>query len=93
MKLLREMANRTGIFHYGRAHMVLAFQKEVAERLLAPVAHVQRSRLSVLCQTYTSVSDHFVIEGKDFVPPPKVLAVASTVFFFVLFEVFLSAEL
>ncbi|XP_065184552.1 dimethyladenosine transferase 1, mitochondrial-like [Sycon ciliatum] len=72
IRLMRDIANRDGLYHYGRAHMVLSFQKEVAERMMAPVCHAQRSRLSVMVQTYTSIVDHFLIPGSAFVPAPKV---------------------
>ncbi|XP_065907940.1 dimethyladenosine transferase 1, mitochondrial-like [Dysidea avara] len=73
--LLRWLAcipKRSGPFAFGRTQMLLTFQKEVAERLTAPIGHHQRSRLSIMSQCWCDVKWCFTISGKSFVPAPKV---------------------
>lgn len=43
--------------------MTLTFQKEVAERMIAPVMTAQRCRLSVMCQNWCAVDYKFTIPG------------------------------
>ena len=43
--------------------LTLTFQKEVAERIVAPVASDERCRLSVMCQHLCDVELKFVIPG------------------------------
>jgi 16S rRNA A1518/A1519 N6-dimethyltransferase RsmA/KsgA/DIM1 with predicted DNA glycosylase/AP lyase activity len=50
----------------------LAFQHEVAQRIVAPPGTPIRSRLSVMAQHYCDVKQVFVIPGRLFVPPPVV---------------------
>ncbi|XKL63285.1 hypothetical protein PGB90_005649 [Kerria lacca] len=52
--------------------MTLTFQKEVAERIEAPVMSAQRCRLSIMCQNWCEVQHRFNIPGRAFVPKPKV---------------------
>lgn len=52
--------------------MTLTFQKEVAERIVAPISDKQRCRLSVMCQMWCDVKHKFTIPGKAFVPKPDV---------------------
>lgn len=52
--------------------MTLTFQKEVAERMVAPITDKQRCRLSVMCQMWCDVYHKFTIPGKAFVPKPDV---------------------
>ncbi|WP_421999544.1 16S rRNA (adenine(1518)-N(6)/adenine(1519)-N(6))-dimethyltransferase RsmA [Reyranella sp.] len=56
------------------ADMVLMFQKEVAERLVAVPRTKDYGRLSVLTQHVCSVSRLFDIAPSAFVPPPKVVS-------------------
>jgi len=44
--------------------MTLTFQKEVAERMVAPIMTRERSRLSVMCQNWCRVEHKFNIPGK-----------------------------
>ncbi|XP_064405368.1 dimethyladenosine transferase 1, mitochondrial-like isoform X2 [Halichondria panicea] len=75
LKWLSLMATRTGPFSLGRTQLTLTFQKEVAERIMAPPNDPQRSRLSVMTQHLCHVKWGFKIRGKAFTPPPKVDAV------------------
>ena len=52
--------------------LVLTFQREVAERLVAPVGTKAYGRLSVLAQWRTEPKILFDIAPSAFVPPPKV---------------------
>jgi 16S rRNA (adenine1518-N6/adenine1519-N6)-dimethyltransferase len=52
--------------------LVLMFQREVAERLVAPPDNKTYGRLSVLTQWRTSAKILFDIAPSAFVPPPKV---------------------
>ena len=49
------MYERRGFWSYGRTPLTLTFQKEVAERMVAPVADEQRCRLSAMCQNWAHV--------------------------------------
>ncbi|KAK4471974.1 hypothetical protein MN116_005352 [Schistosoma mekongi] len=69
---LHDIAERRGIWRYGRVSLTLTFQKEVAERLAADVWDEQRSRLSIMSQAYCDVKYMKDIPGTAFVPPPKV---------------------
>ena len=72
IRWLNAMADRTQAWRYGRTRLTLTFQKEVAERMVAPICHNQRSRLSIMTQYLCDVQYKFTISGKSFVPPPKV---------------------
>lgn len=72
VKWLRDMSNRTGVFSYGRVKLTLTFQKEVAERIVAPMLGDQRCRLSVMCQHLCNVEHKFTLSGRSFLPKPKV---------------------
>ncbi len=52
--------------------LTLMFQKEVAERCIAPPAQKQYGRLSVLTQWRNQAEILFDVSAKAFVPPPKV---------------------
>ena len=54
------------------ADMVLMFQKEVADRLVAPPRSKDYGRLSVLAQHVCAVQRLFDVAPSAFVPPPKV---------------------
>ncbi len=58
--------------------MTLMFQKEVAERLLAPPDTKARGRLSVMTQWLCNPVHEFDISPKAFVPPPKVTSTVVT---------------
>ncbi|XP_071117321.1 dimethyladenosine transferase 1, mitochondrial-like [Haliotis cracherodii] len=69
---LEDIANQSGAWSFGRTRLTLTFQKEVAERMVAPVSSDMRCRLSVMCQYLCDVSLKFGIPGKAFTPAPKV---------------------
>ncbi|XP_052871831.1 dimethyladenosine transferase 1, mitochondrial [Anopheles cruzii] len=69
---LRDMSLRTGAWRYGRASLTLTFQKEVAERIVAPIVSEQRCRLSVMNQIWSKPELRFIISGRAFVPKPEV---------------------
>lgn len=69
---LHDISLQKGIWSYGRASMTLTFQKEVAERITAPIMNEQRCRLSVMSQTWTQPTLNFIINGKAFLPKPEV---------------------
>ena len=64
IKWLRAMSNKTGPWSYGRTKLTLTFQKEVAERMVAPILKNGRSRLSVMCQYLCDLHFKFTIPGK-----------------------------
>lgn len=72
IRWLRLLSERSGFYRMGRVPLTLTFQKEVAERMVAPVMDYQRTRLSIMCQHLCDVKMKFTIKGKYFVPPPKV---------------------
>lgn len=43
--------------------MTLTFQKEVAERMVAPIMTKERCRLSIMCQNWCRVEHKFNISG------------------------------
>lgn len=69
---LKDISMRRAVWAYGRAGMTLTFQKEVAERIVAPMLDRQRCRLSVMSQTWTKPTLNFLINGKAFLPKPDV---------------------
>ncbi len=56
------------------ADMVLMFQKEVVDRLVAPPRNKDYGRLSVLAQHVCEVRRLFDVSPSAFVPPPKVIS-------------------
>jgi len=72
IKWLRAVSKRENAWAYGRTQMTLTFQKEVAERMIAPVLTKERCRLSVMVQNWCHVELKHIIKGSAFVPKPKV---------------------
>ena len=72
VRWLRAMADRSGVWRLGRVPLTLTFQREVAERLVAPLADKQRCRLSIVCQCFAEPTLLFTIPGQCFVPAPAV---------------------
>ena len=72
MRFLRMASEGSGVFCHGTAALTLAFQKEVAFRMLAPPKSKYRCRLSAAVQRYCRVKHRFDINPKSFTPPPKV---------------------
>lgn len=69
---LRDISLQQGAWSYGKSSLTLTFQKEVAERITAPILSEQRCRLSVMNQIWSKPELKFVIPGKAFVPKPDV---------------------
>lgn len=69
---LKDVSLHRGAWAYGRSSMTLTFQKEVAERIIAPINTQQRCRLSVMSQLWTKPELRFYIPGTAFVPKPDV---------------------
>lgn len=69
---LKDISLRQGAWSFGRTSMILTFQKEVAERIVAPILSPQRCRLSIMSQIWTEPKLRFTIPGKAFVPKPDV---------------------
>ncbi|CAL1529544.1 unnamed protein product [Lymnaea stagnalis] len=69
---LHSISTRSSAWSLGRIPLTLTFQKEVAERIVAPPKSEYRCRLSVMCQYLCDVKLKFSIPGRAFVPPPKV---------------------
>uniref|UniRef100_A0A8D9AND8 rRNA adenine N(6)-methyltransferase n=1 Tax=Cacopsylla melanoneura TaxID=428564 RepID=A0A8D9AND8_9HEMI len=72
IKWLHAISEKQSAWSYGRVPLTLTFQKEVAERMVAPEGSEQRSRLSVMCQNWCEVNHRFTISGKAFIPKPQV---------------------
>jgi len=72
IRFLHALQERRGIFSYGRVRMTLTFQREVAERMVAPPMCQERCRLSVMCQHLCKVELKFLIPGSACVPKPDV---------------------
>jgi dimethyladenosine transferase 1 len=75
LQWLAMIPGRRGPFSFGRSILTLTFQREVAERIVAPPGHTQRSRLSIMTQNLCHVHWGFTIPGSVFTPSPKVDAV------------------
>ncbi|KAG7296293.1 hypothetical protein JYU34_021423 [Plutella xylostella] len=72
IRWLELISKQEGPWAFGRTRMTLTFQKEVAERMAAPMLDKQRCRLSVMCQNWCKVNYKFDISGKAFLPKPDV---------------------
>jgi len=72
IKWLSAMSTRQSLWMYGRVPLTLCFQLEVAQRMSAPPSDPCRSRLSIMCQNWTSVKQNFIIPGAAFLPKPEV---------------------
>lgn len=72
IRWLEMMSRQEGPWAFGRTRMTLTFQKEVAERMVAPILNKQRCRLSVMCQNWCNVKYKFDIPGAAFLPKPDV---------------------
>ncbi|KAJ1990868.1 hypothetical protein H4R33_001573 [Dimargaris cristalligena] len=66
------LSARTGIFASFETSMTLMFQKEVAERIVAPVSTSPRGRLSVAAQSLCHTNLVYRVPADSFVPRPKV---------------------
>lgn len=66
---------RSDAWAHGRVRLTLTFQKEVAERMVAPIGTSERCRLSVMVQHLCHVQHKFTIPGTIFnssLPTPLV---------------------
>ncbi|CAH0729514.1 unnamed protein product, partial [Brenthis ino] len=72
IRWLEMISRKEGPWSFGRTRMTLTFQKEVAERMAAPIMDKQRCRLSVMCQNWCNVKYKFDIPGTAFLPKPEV---------------------
>lgn len=72
IRWLEMISRQEGPWAFGRTRMTLTFQKEVAERMVAPILNKQRCRLSVMCQNWCNVKYKFDIPGGAFLPKPDV---------------------
>ncbi|XP_056649095.1 dimethyladenosine transferase 1, mitochondrial [Diorhabda sublineata] len=72
IRFLQAISEKNSAWTFGRSSMTLTFQKEVGERMVAPIMDKQRCRLSVMCQLWCEVQYKFTIPGKAFVPKPDV---------------------
>ncbi|KAJ8975707.1 hypothetical protein NQ317_018981 [Molorchus minor] len=72
IRWLKAVSEKSSAWSFGRSSMTLTFQKEVAERMVAPLGHEQRCRLSLMCQFWCDVDYKFTIPGKAFLPKPDV---------------------
>ncbi|BES93911.1 rRNA (adenine-N6,N6-)-dimethyltransferase activity [Nesidiocoris tenuis] len=72
IRWLRCISEKSSAWKMGRVRMTLTFQKEVAERMVAPILTKERCRLSVMAQNWCHIEHRFNIPGKAFVPKPDV---------------------
>ncbi|XP_013380044.1 mitochondrial dimethyladenosine transferase 1-like [Lingula anatina] len=72
LKWLEDISNQNGAWSYGRVPLTLTFQKEVAQRLAAPINSKFRSRLSVMSQYLCDVNHVYNIPAEKFRPKPEV---------------------
>ena len=72
VKWIKLMSEHSNLFSYGRVPLVLTFQHEVAQRIIAPPNDLQRSRLSIVCQNWARCEYEFIIPGGAFLPKPEV---------------------
>lgn len=68
IKWLHHISLRQSFWQYGRVPMLLTFQEEVARRICAAPASVERSRLSAMAQNFCHTDYKFRISGKSFLP-------------------------
>ncbi|OBZ88832.1 Dimethyladenosine transferase 1, mitochondrial [Choanephora cucurbitarum] len=73
LQWLHQQASQTGLFGLGHpVWMTLMFQKEVGQRIVAPVSTSKRGRLAVMAQSLCEVKEVYHVPATVFVPKPKV---------------------
>uniref|UniRef100_A0A0K8SDC9 rRNA adenine N(6)-methyltransferase n=1 Tax=Lygus hesperus TaxID=30085 RepID=A0A0K8SDC9_LYGHE len=72
IRWFKNISERSSAWKMGRVRMTLTFQKEVAERMVAPILTKERCRLSIMAQNWCHIEHKFNIPGKAFVPKPDV---------------------
>jgi 16S rRNA A1518/A1519 N6-dimethyltransferase RsmA/KsgA/DIM1 with predicted DNA glycosylase/AP lyase activity len=63
-KLLESISMRSGLFSIGRVPMAFLFQEEFAIRLISPEGYNDRSRASIMSQSFCNVKVNFRIPSK-----------------------------
>eukprot|EP00002_Diphylleia_rotans_P007810 TRINITY_DN17472_c0_g1_i1.p1 TRINITY_DN17472_c0_g1~~TRINITY_DN17472_c0_g1_i1.p1 ORF type:complete len:326 (+),score=78.34 TRINITY_DN17472_c0_g1_i1:78-1055(+) len=71
-KWMSQIESRQGAFAFGRVPLYLMFQKEVAQRIVAPHDTPEFGRASIMVQNLCEAEITSIINGKSFVPPAKV---------------------
>jgi dimethyladenosine transferase 1 len=74
---LQLLHRREGLFGNANVWMTLMFQKEVAQRICAPINTSERGRLAVIAQTLCQAHIPYVVPSTAFLPKPKVRSVDS----------------
>jgi dimethyladenosine transferase 1 len=69
---LQMLHRREGLFGNAEVWMTLMFQKEVAQRICAPINTAERGRLSVIAQTLCHTHIPYIVPSTAFLPKPKV---------------------
>jgi 16S rRNA A1518/A1519 N6-dimethyltransferase RsmA/KsgA/DIM1 with predicted DNA glycosylase/AP lyase activity len=69
---LQLLHRREGLFGNANVWMTLMFQKEVAQRICAPINTSERGRLAVIAQTLCQAHIPYVVPSTAFLPKPKV---------------------
>jgi len=72
LKWMKLIYKKKGPFYFGRSPMILLFQKEVAERIVASPCTKDYGRLSIMVQHLCDAKILFHINSKSFVPAPEV---------------------
>jgi len=71
-RYLKEMSRREGAWALGRIPLLLTFQKEVADRIVAEQESANRSRIGVVSQYVAEPKIIFELPGECFTPRPKI---------------------
>lgn len=69
---LQQLNRKEGLFGNADVWMTLMFQKEVAQRICAPINTSERGRLAVIAQTLCKAQIPYVVPSTAFLPKPKV---------------------
>eukprot|EP01080_Neovahlkampfia_damariscottae_P010380 gene10380-2909_t len=70
---IRDISKKEGAFGtFGRIELLLMFQREVGERILAKNNTKDFGRLSIISQNFCEVRKIAICKGKTFIPPPKI---------------------
>ncbi|KAI8057414.1 S-adenosyl-L-methionine-dependent methyltransferase [Thamnidium elegans] len=73
LQWLHQQAAKEGMFGIGNdIWMTLMFQKEVGDRIAAPISTSKRGRLAVMAQSLCHVKEVYKVPATVFVPRPKV---------------------
>ncbi|KAF2072249.1 hypothetical protein CYY_006425 [Polysphondylium violaceum] len=72
LKWLRQIQPQEGLYQFGRVPLYLMFQKELSDRIAAPIGTHDYTRLSVMVQQLYQPKIIYEVPRKVFVPAPKV---------------------